>query len=641
MLKTIFFIYSIFIATSCFAQEEPNYDFSRIPAELLKNADAVVRDHHTEIHIDALDDIHVTEHYAITILNEKGNEYGRLEESYGKFEKIEDINGKLYDKYGKEIRKLKSKDIGDRAVYDGVTFFNDYRYKYFDFGYSQYPYTCEYEVETKYKMSFFLPSWAPQPGINCAVEHAEINILYPKDLSIRYRTFHIDSMPAEKDTDDVKQITLSVSNIHSKHKKDKFAPNEYSSLPLLLLAPDKFQLEDLHGTMSSWKDLGKFVYDLNSNRDELPEATKRIVHQLTDTCHSVNEKIDILYDYLKKNTRYLAINLGIGGWQTFEASFVAENGYGDCKALSNYMKSLLKEAGVTSYQALINGDADNSYTVQEDFPLNRFNHVILCVPQNNDTTWVECTTKTLPAGYLSSFTSNRDALLLTPDGGKLIRTPDYTSKENILKRSASIHINSSDELNGDLNLSYEGYFWDAEDRHISDNSQADIEKHLNGEFILPSYEVTNYKISNGKVGQIPELTEKVTLKGSPILNRSGKRVFLSTDIFPLKTEEPTSYDERKTPFQLKKSYQIVDTITINIDGSYTSEYLPEDVKMSYPFAYYESKIVFENNNVIKLIRSYNQKEGVYPAKLFSDYITLSNAMNSASEKNKVVLINKE
>ncbi len=72
----------------------------------------------------------------------------------------------------------------------------------------------------------------------------------------------------------------------------------------------------------------------------------RKVHELTDHLTDKRQKVFALYDYLQKNTRYISVQLGIGGWQPFPADYVATKRYGDCKALSNFMVALLKEAGI-------------------------------------------------------------------------------------------------------------------------------------------------------------------------------------------------------------------------------------------------------------------------------------------------------
>ena len=116
------------------------------------------------------------------------------------------------------------------------------------------------------------------------------------------------------------------------------------------------------------------MYQLIKGRDVLPEEVKKKVHELTDN-KGDKEKISVLYDFLQKNTRYISIQLGIGGWQPFEASYVAEKKYGDCKALSNYMIALLKEAGITGkYVEIYGGKSPPPFI--EDFPFYKFNNVI-------------------------------------------------------------------------------------------------------------------------------------------------------------------------------------------------------------------------------------------------------------------------
>jgi hypothetical protein len=81
------------------------------------------------------------------------------------------------------------------------------------------------------------------------------------------------------------------------------------------------------------------------------------------------------------------------------------------------MYSLLNAVNIKAYWAIIRAGV-NEYPADPGFPNNSFNHEILCIPFKNDTTWLECTSTTQPFGKLGSFTENRNALLITEDGGK-------------------------------------------------------------------------------------------------------------------------------------------------------------------------------------------------------------------------------
>src|SRR6185312_11941569 len=129
------------------------------------------------------------------------------------------------------------------------------------------------------------------------------------------------------------------------------------------------------------------------------------------------------------NTHYVGIELGIGGWQPFDAASVYKQRYGDCKALANYMVALLKEAGIHAYPVLIRAGADAD-PIDTDIACNQFNHVIAAALAGRDTVWLECTSQTLPPGYLSSFTADRNGLLLDDSGGHLVHTPVYGLPEN-------------------------------------------------------------------------------------------------------------------------------------------------------------------------------------------------------------------
>ncbi|NJK82774.1 MAG: transglutaminase domain-containing protein [Saprospiraceae bacterium] len=102
---------------------------------------------------------------------------------------------------------------------------------------------------------------------------------------------------------------------------------------------------------------------------------------MTEEAKSNKEKIAILYRFLQDNMRYVSVQLGIGGWQTYDAQYVEQNKYGDCKALSNFMKAMLKTLDIPAYTAAVYGDSRGvPLEAEEDFSFPLFNHVIYIFP---------------------------------------------------------------------------------------------------------------------------------------------------------------------------------------------------------------------------------------------------------------------
>lgn len=95
--------------------------------------------------------------------------------------------------------------------------------------------------------------------------------------------------------------------------------------------------------MSSWQSYGIWQNSLLTGRDQLAEPIKLKLRELTAGCNTPREKVQAVYNYLAETTRYVSIQLGIGGLQPIAASDVCRAGFGDCKGLSNYTHAMLKE----------------------------------------------------------------------------------------------------------------------------------------------------------------------------------------------------------------------------------------------------------------------------------------------------------
>ena len=624
-----FFIFFILVcACTLVAKAEDNDSLAvrLIPAALLKDANAVVRAHHVEVRIASINEVFVKERIAITILNEKGARHAELNEGYDKLNTILSQQAWLYDPEGNQIGKMKKSDVKDIGRVS-VNFFDDARYKLFEFNYSSYPYTVVFETEEKCEYSFHLPAWLPQNDYDYAVEHADVAISYPQGMQLRYKAAHIDGRPSVITDGDQQVMTMSVTGLPAFSKPDELTPVPDMPYPSLRVAIDHFGLQGYEGSMATWQQFGTFFYELNKDRDNLPEDKRKLIHRMVDTCHTPAQKITLLYEYLKQETRYVGIQLGIGGWQTFMADFVSEKGYGDCKALSNYMKALLKEAGITAYQALVYAGEPNERPMQLDFPYNVFDHVILCVPQKDDTVWLECTAKNLPAGYLSSFTDDRNVLLLTPAGGVVVRTPRNADSVNTLSRKALLAIDDNNEALGAVDATYKGCMWEQEAGQVNNRTKTDVDKHMNRSLALPTYNVAGYKVDNGR-GRVPVLNEHIAVTATGLSSKSGKRLFPNPQVFRSPCESPDAQAGRQGPFELYQSYLVTDTVLLHLPGAYTPTTLPRPAHAEYAFGDLNSQVLLVQNNILMVVTTYRQKKGVYTADQFIDFMKFCDQANS-------------
>ncbi len=403
---------------------------SAIPANLLKNANVVVRFEEERFTIKSLTKANLYDHYVYTILNEKGDRFAHAIGEYdNKLQSVDYIDGNLYDAAGKKIKSLKKSDIKDLSGTDESSLADNNRIKVHNFYYRVYPYTVEYEVSIDYNHTMFFPVWTPMENEHVSVEDSKMKVIGPSDYEIRYKTFNYKDQPVQQTEKGDKTYTWELKDMPAL-EDESYSPDWTELTPVVFLGPVQFEIQDYKGNMNTWQDFVKFVYALKNGRDQLPDNIKQEVHRLTDGVTDPREKIAKLYKFMQDNTHYISIQLGIGGWQPFDATYVSTKKYGDCKALSNYMYSLLKEAGIFSNYTLVRAGEDDHFFVS-DFPCSQFDHVILSVPLKTDTVWLECTSQTLPAGYLSAFTSDRYALVINENGGTLVRTPKYGLKDNL------------------------------------------------------------------------------------------------------------------------------------------------------------------------------------------------------------------
>jgi hypothetical protein len=611
------------------------YSVSKIPVELLKSADAVKRIDDTRFEIISTGQTRFYQKFAITILNEEGDKFSRFSEYYDQFRKVESIEGNLYDASGALVRKLKPKEIQDLGGLSDGSMIDDNRIKTHNFYCKSYPYTIEYEVEIKVNHTFHLPTWVPQEARYLSVEKSSFTVVVPDDYVVRFKAFNYKGEPTVTAEKGKKISVWQVSNMKPVIR-EAYSPGWEDLTTIVKLAPSFFQLKDYKGDMSSWKEFGKFIYTLNSARDVLPPAMKTKVQQLVAHAPSDGEKVKILYKYLQQNTRYIGVQLGIGGWQPFEANYVAEKAYGDCKALSNYMYSLLKEAGIRSCYALINA-GDNPAKVFDDFPSAHFNHAILCVPLKKDTIWLECTDQYKAPGYMGDFTGNRKALLITEEGGVLVNTPAYNLNENQQIRSINGKLDENGNLNVWVHTNYMARQQDDLQEIIHVLSKEKVKEYLHHALNLSTYDITHFKY-NQQNDRNPTVTEDLELFINQYATVTGKRLFIVPNILNRGGTLLDVEKERRYDLSVEYAYRDVDTVLIQIPEGYEVEAMPAPVSLKTKYGNYSSTTKLDGNK-LQYIRVLEQFSVRAPASEYAAYAKFV-ADIYKSDRSRVVLVKK-
>ena len=616
------------------------YPVSAIPEEFKTNVNAVVREEKMIFKILSQSRANYYVYYAITIFNEAAKSYASEVVGYDKLSKVKSISGSVYDAKGKLVKKLKNAEIRDQSSFDGISLFSDNRLKSFDLAQAIYPYTVEIEYEIEYKFLFYIPGFIISPGEKVAIQQTSYSLQFPqtmRSIAPRYKLLNINQQPKTGYTEEgFETWTWTFENLKPAIL-EPLGPSAHDLAPQIIVAPSHFEYDGYVGSMNTWDEFGKWIGTLNKGRNVLPDETRQKIKQITEPLKTPEEKIKAVYEYLQSKTRYVSIQLGIGGYQPFEATVVDQMGYGDCKALSNYMVSMLDAAGIKSNYTLIRA-GKNAQKLETDFPSSQFNHATVFVPNKNDTIWLECTSQTDPFGYSGTFTGDRKALAITENGAEIVWTPRYTANQNVQSRSAEVFVNSKGDATAKVKTTYSGLEY--ENGHLNfvlGNQYDDQKKWIQQNTDIPSFDINSFSIINKK-NRIPSAIVDLDLTLNRYATASGKRLFITPNLMNRLTVIPEKVENRKTIVVRKNTYTHLDTVRYHVPEVLYPEFLPEPVKIKSRFGDYEVTVKLDQGNIL-YVRKLTMNKGKFSADSYNELIDFFKSISKA-DNIKLVFLNK-
>lgn len=626
----------LFLLPAVIAYSQSNYAALLIPDTLLKGANVVTRLSEEQLDIRSAGRANYSYKIAYTILNENGAGQATQHEFYDKFRDVKSIDADLFDAMGKKIKSLKNSDIQDMSGNDNEPGMSDNRYKQFGFYYKTYPYTVEFRVEIQLDGLMFLPNWYAVGGANQSVEKSSFELKYPSDLAVKYKAFNYPNTPVQTKDGDKTVVKWEVKTLPAQ-KKEPVSPPWYELTPCVFLALQRFEMDKYEGSMESWESLGNFMFKLKQGRDVLPPALKAKVATITSGLTTTRQKVAALYKFMQDNSRYVSVQLGIGGWQPFDAAYVYDKKFGDCKALTNYMYALLKEAGIHSTYTLVKAGRGTS-RFMEDFPTSQFNHVILCVPEPKDTIWLECTSQTMPAGYLGDFTCDRPVLMVEETGSKLVRTPKYNIDQNLQTRSIKAKLNMEGTLSVKASTRYTAMQQDFPHALIHYYNKEKQLEYLKSELDIANYDIKDFAFTES-MAELPSVDETLDIEAPNYAQITGKRCFITPNIMTKTDARQPANADRKYELVYSYAYKDVDSAVIEVPEGYVAESLPKPAVAESVFGKYQSQVALNGNQLV-YTRTLNHYSGRFPASAYGDMVKFYDAIYKA-DRAKVVLVKKE
>lgn len=616
--------------------QNQNYSTSKISPDLLENANAVVRLNQQTINIASRKSMLVSTTRVVTILNENGLRSMDAGEYFSNSSKIKSIEATILNKEGVEIKKIKRRDFKENSVSEGSVI-TDNKLLYLDYTPITYPFTLVFESAVETTTTAFIPSWYPVGSTSVGVEITSLAITYLPDLGFKYKEFNFDKELKIDKEQGLNSITYSAKNI-APVKFEEYAPSSKSFFPYVMFGITSFNLEGLDGKASDWKSFGSWIYEsLLANTTELPLETQTKIKQLVGNEKDPLKITKLIYQYVQDKTRYISIQLGIGGWKPMLAKDVDRLGYGDCKALTNYTRSLLQTVGIPSYYTVIYGDTEIR-NLQEDFVSMQGNHVILSVPIDNKIHWLECTSQDNPFGFQGDFTDNRFALVIKPDGGEIIRTSEYKTEENSQLSTGNFKINAAGNLSGAVVIKSKGTQYDNKFANEKKSAEERTKFYKNYFWHINNINLQKIIFFNNK--EIVEFQEDISMEATGYASISSGRMMFALNAFNPSRNIPQRYRTRTNPFEIDRGFYDYDEITIFLPAEYSIEAKPDNFELNDKFGYYKTEYSLVSENEIKFKRTYQINPGLYDKNEYETFRKFKETI-AKMDNAKIVLIKKQ
>lgn len=615
-------VFAVLSCASCIAGDAPQWMHAQAQATLPtydEKTDAVLLYSDTQVTVVSADKIKTTVREAYKILRPDGRARGMVHVYFNPQRKIKNIHGWCIPAQGKDF-EVKDKEATETSLaLEGGELISDVKYKVLRIPAAEPGNIVGYEYEVEEQPFFLQDTWEFQESDPVRESHYSLQLPPGWEFKASWLN-HAEVKPSESSNNLWQWTVADVGAIRTEPAMPPVSGVTGQMVVTLFPAGGKAPTG-----FAAWSDMGRWYSGLLAGRFEASPEIKQQVATITAGKPTQLAKMQVIAQFVQHNIRYVAIELGIGGWQPHPAPEVFAHRYGDCKDKATLTRSMLREIGVESYHLVINTERG---AVTANTPAhNGFDHAILAIklPEGmNDPSLIavlqhptlgrllffDPTDEMTPFGQIRGALQANYALLVTADGGELLALPQQPSAMNSIERTAKLKLDEKGNLIGSVHEVRLGERASSERwalRTVTKDSDRikPIETLLGGS--LSNFRITKATIINFNLTDQPfgfeyafESAAYAKDAGGMLLVRP--RVLGQKSFGFLETKEP-----RKFPIEFDGPARDTDTFEIAIPDGYVVDDIPGPVDADCSFASYHSKTEVKGN-VIDYKRTFEVKE---------------------------------
>ena len=310
-------------------------------------ADAILLYSETMVSVQSTDKIIRTVREAYKILRPGGREYGNVFVYLNSHRRITGLRGWCIPAQGKdyEVKDKEALEISLPKI-EGSELISDVKDKVLHIPAADPGNIIGYEYETEEQPMVLQDFWDFQESVPVRESHYSLRLPPGWEYKATWMNYP-EVKPTQAGTP-----TWTVNDVKAIRKEDDMPPMD-GVIGQMIISFFPAGGPAVNG-FGDWQQMGNWYRSLiNGRTNPSPELKQKVV-ALTSSTPGQIEKMRALAQFVQHDIRYVAIELGIGGWQPHAAPDIFSHRYGDCKDKATLMGSMLHEIGIDSYYVLIN-----------------------------------------------------------------------------------------------------------------------------------------------------------------------------------------------------------------------------------------------------------------------------------------------